>query len=57
VNLLAAAPAIDLGAALTSGADAISTQVQGGLVAAVPVGLAILAVGIGFRIYRRFVKG
>lgn len=57
MNLLAAAPAIDLGAALTSGADAIATQVQGGLVAAVPVGLAILAVGIGFRIYRRFVKG
>jgi phage protein D len=49
--------AIDLGTALTSAATAITTQVGDALPVALPVAGAILAVGIGWKIFKRFVRG
>lgn len=48
---------IDLGAALSTAATGIQSQVGAALPIALGVGAAILAVSVGWRIFRRFVKG
>lgn len=50
-------PEIDLGAGLTSAAAEITAQVGAGLPIALGVGAAILAVTVGWKIFRRFVRG
>lgn len=52
-----AAEGIDLGAALTTAATAITDQVGAALPAALGVGAAIIAVTVGWKIFRRFVRG
>lgn len=51
------ATAIDLGDGLTAAGTAITTQVGDALPIALPIGGALLAVGIGWRFFKRFVKG
>jgi hypothetical protein len=53
----AAGETIDLGSALTTAGAAVTTQVGSALPVALPIAGAILAVGVGWRIFRRFVKG
>ncbi|HEY4225915.1 MAG TPA: hypothetical protein VGM70_08890 [Pseudolysinimonas sp.] len=50
-------PTIDLGASLSDAADAVTAQVSGALPVALPIGGAILAIGIGWRLFKRFAKG
>lgn len=49
--------AIDLGTALSAAALEIQTQVGAALPVALPVAGAILAVGVGWKIFKRFVRG
>lgn len=55
--LLAAGDGIDLGTALATAATAVTEQVGAALPIALPIGGAILAVGIGWRLFKRFAKG
>lgn len=48
---------IDLGASLSTAVTAITEQVGGALPIALPIGGAILAVGIGWKLFKRFVRG
>lgn len=48
---------IDLGAALGTAASSITAQVGSALPAALTVGAAIIAVTVGWRVFKRFVKG
>ncbi|WP_206348520.1 hypothetical protein [Leucobacter sp. CX169] len=48
---------IDLGAALGTAATSITTQVSAALPAALGVGAAIIAVTVGWKIFKRFVRG
>jgi hypothetical protein len=50
-------PAIDLGSALGTAGSSITAQVAGALPAALAVGAAIIAVTIGWKIFKRFVRG
>ena len=50
-------PSIDLGSALSTAATAITTQVAAALPVALPVAGALLAVGIGWKVFKRFVRG
>lgn len=48
---------IDLGGSLSAAVTAITEQVGGALPIALPVAGAILAVTIGWRLFKRFVRG
>jgi hypothetical protein len=48
-------PVIDLGTGLTGAVTAITTQVSAALPIALPVAGAILAAGIGWKLFKRFV--
>lgn len=48
---------IDLGGSLATAAAAITGQVGAALPVALPVAGAILAVGVGWKIFKRFVRG
>jgi hypothetical protein len=50
-------PDIDLGSGLTTAAAEITSQVGAALPVALGVGAAILAVTVGWKIFRRFVRG
>lgn len=51
------AAAIDLGTGLTAAGTAVETQVNAALPIALPVGAAILAVTVGWKLFKRFVRG
>lgn len=51
------ADAIDLGSALGAAATTVTGQVNGALPVALPVGGGILAIFVGWRIFKRFVRG
>lgn len=50
-------PTIDLGTSLTAAVTAITTQVAAALPIALGVGGTILAVVIGWKLFKRFVRG
>lgn len=50
-------PEIDLGAGLTAAATALTEQVAAALPIALPIGAAILAVTIGWKLFKRFARG
>ncbi len=50
-------PTIDLGTALTAAAAEVTEQVGGALPVALPVAAAILAVTVGWKLFKRFVRG
>jgi hypothetical protein len=50
-------PTIDLGAGLDDASTAVTAQVAGALPIALPLGGAILAIGIGWRLFKRFARG
>jgi len=54
--LAAGDPLIDLTGAATSAGAEITTQVGAVLPIALPIAGGLLAVGIGWRLFRRFVK-
>lgn len=49
--------AIDLGTGLTAAGTAIETQISAALPIALPIGAAVLAVTIGWKFFKRFVRG
>jgi hypothetical protein len=49
--------AIELGTALASAGTAVETQVSAALPVALPVGGAIIAIGVGWGLFKRFVRG
>lgn len=49
--------AIDMSAGLTAAGAAINEQVGAALPIALPIGAGILAVTLGWRFFKRFVKG
>ncbi len=50
-------PVIDLGTSLTAAVSAITTQVAAALPIALGVGGTIIAVVIGWKLFKRFVRG
>lgn len=48
---------IDLGSALATAATAVTEQVGAALPVALPVAGAIIAVTVGWKIFKRFVRG
>lgn len=48
---------IDITAALTAGGTAITDQLEAALPIALPIGAGILAVTIGWKFFKRFVRG
>lgn len=50
-------PAFDLTAILTSAATTLTAQIGSAAGVAIPVGVAVLAIGVGWRLFKRFAKG
>lgn len=48
---------LDLGTALTGASADMFAQISPALTAAIPVALAVLAVTIGWRVFKRFARG
>jgi len=48
---------IDLGAGLTAAVAQITEQVGGALPIALPIAGTLLAIGIGWKVFKRFVRG
>ncbi len=56
-NIVTLAAGIDLGTGISSAGASITEQVAAVLPVALPIGGSIIAVGIGWRLLKRFVKG
>jgi hypothetical protein len=50
-------PTIDLGAGLQDASDSVTAQVSGALPVGLSIGGVILAVGIGWKLFKRFARG
>lgn len=55
--LAATGDPITIGTSLTGAASVINDNVNAALPVALPIGGAILAVGVGWRLFKRFAKG
>jgi hypothetical protein len=51
-----ATPLFDLGSAIQGAVDQVTAQVSAGLPVVLPIAGGLLAVGIGWRFVRRFIK-
>lgn len=50
-------PLFDLGTSLTDAVSQITAEISGALPVALPVGGGIIALFLGWRIFKRFVRG